>query len=93
VKRTARITLAPGTGTVARPDVLHRARPERRRPRPAEARPRTTAGPEAGEGAMSEAERELMRAMQEYKRSSGRMFPTWSEVLEVLQGLGYRKPA
>ena len=32
-----------------------------------------------------------MEAMQEYKRSSGRMFPTWSEVLEVLQGLGYAK--
>ena len=26
--------------------------------------------------------------MQEYKKSSGRMFPTWSEVLEVLQKLG-----
>lgn len=32
-----------------------------------------------------------MLAMNEYKRSSGRMFPTWSEVLEVLQGLGYEK--
>jgi hypothetical protein len=38
------------------------------------------------------AEVEFMLAMQEYKRSSGRMFPTWSEVLEVLQGLGYEKP-
>lgn len=37
-------------------------------------------------------ELEFMQAMQEYKRSSGRMFPTWSEVLEVLQALGYRKP-
>ena len=34
---------------------------------------------------------EFMQAMQEYKKSSGRMFPTWSEVLEVLQALGYRK--
>jgi hypothetical protein len=32
-----------------------------------------------------------MHAMQDYKKSSGRMFPTWSEVLEVLQGLGYEK--
>ena len=32
-----------------------------------------------------------MLAMNEYKRRSGRMFPTWSEVLEVLQGLGYEK--
>jgi hypothetical protein len=37
-------------------------------------------------------EMELMQAMHEYKQSSGRMFPTWSEVLEVLHGLGYWKP-
>jgi hypothetical protein len=39
----------------------------------------------------SEAEMEFMMAMNEYKRKSGRMFPTWSEVLEVLRGLGYEK--
>jgi hypothetical protein len=32
-----------------------------------------------------------MLAMDAYKKSSGRMFPTWSEVLEVLHSLGYRK--
>jgi hypothetical protein len=37
-------------------------------------------------------EMEFLQAMQEYKRRSGRMFPTWSEVLEVLRSLGYRKP-
>jgi hypothetical protein len=37
------------------------------------------------------AECEFVRAMQAYKQASGRMFPTWSEVLEVLQGLGYQK--
>ncbi|HEY2159482.1 MAG TPA: hypothetical protein VGH33_27900 [Isosphaeraceae bacterium] len=36
-------------------------------------------------------ELEFMGAMQEYKKSSGRMFPTWSEVLEVLRALGYMK--
>ena len=35
---------------------------------------------------------EFMLAMNEYKQQSGRMFPTWSEVLEVLRGLGYEKP-
>ena len=40
----------------------------------------------------SQAEREFMQAMQDYKQSSGRMFPTWSEVLEVLRDLGYMKP-
>ena len=39
------------------------------------------------------AEMEFMQAMHEYKRKSGRMFPTWSEVLEVLQALGYEKAA
>jgi hypothetical protein len=39
------------------------------------------------------AELEFMKAMQEYKLSSGRMFPTWSEILEVLQNLGYEKMA
>jgi hypothetical protein len=41
----------------------------------------------------SEAELEFMKAMNEYKQSSGRMFPTWSEVLEVLCSLGYEKVA
>jgi hypothetical protein len=36
-------------------------------------------------------EQEFMEAMQQYKKTSGRMFPTWCEVLEVLQTLGYRK--
>ena len=40
----------------------------------------------------SNSEVEFMDAMQEYKHSSGRMFPTWSEVLEVLKALGYEKP-
>jgi hypothetical protein len=39
----------------------------------------------------TDAELELLNAMQAYKESSGRMFPTWSEVLEVLTGLGYEK--
>ncbi len=34
---------------------------------------------------------EFMKAMDEYKRTSGRMFPTWSEVLEVVRALGYAK--
>jgi hypothetical protein len=34
---------------------------------------------------------DFTEAIQAYKFSSGRMFPTWSEVLEVLGGLGYQK--
>lgn len=32
---------------------------------------------------------DFMKAMDEYKRQSGRMFPTCSEVLEVIRDLGY----
>ena len=34
---------------------------------------------------------EFMNALDEYKRASGRMFPTCSEVLEVIRNLGYVK--
>jgi hypothetical protein len=34
---------------------------------------------------------EFMIAVYEYKRSSGRMFPTWSEAIEVHAILGYNK--
>lgn len=32
---------------------------------------------------------EFMHAMDAYKRASGRMFPTCSEILEVIRNLGY----
>lgn len=35
---------------------------------------------------------EFMNAMDQYKRKSGRMFPTCSEILEVIRNLGYSKP-
>jgi hypothetical protein len=37
----------------------------------------------------TDAEVEFMNAMDEYKRKNGRMFPTCSEVLEVVRNLGY----
>lgn len=33
----------------------------------------------------------FMQAMDQYKRDNRRPFPTWSEVLEVVHALGYRK--
>jgi len=36
---------------------------------------------------------DFMRAMDHYKRANRRPFPTWSEVLEVLHALGYRRVA
>jgi hypothetical protein len=35
----------------------------------------------------------FMKAMDQYKRDNRRPFPTWSEVLEVLRALGYRRVA
>jgi hypothetical protein len=49
--------------------------------------------PTTSEREYSEAEMEFMLAMNHYKQTSGRMFPTWSEVLEVLKSLGYEKVA
>jgi hypothetical protein len=34
---------------------------------------------------------EFMQAIEMYKRTSGRMFPTCSEILEVVKSLGYRR--
>jgi hypothetical protein len=39
----------------------------------------------------SDDEVEFMNAIEQYKRTSGRMFPTCSEMLEVVRSLGYSK--
>jgi len=39
----------------------------------------------------NEDEIQFMHAMDTYKRAAGRMFPTCSEILEVLRDLGYRR--
>lgn len=52
-------------------------------------------GPVDADGAPTRApgaEAEFIAAIVDYKRSSGRNFPTWSEVLEVALNLGYVKP-
>ncbi len=36
---------------------------------------------------------ELRDALNAYKETSGRMFPTCSEVLEVVRDLGYERPS
>jgi hypothetical protein len=41
----------------------------------------------------SDDEIDFMKEMDDYKRRSGRQFPTWSEVLEVLRSMGYRRVA
>lgn len=34
---------------------------------------------------------EFAKAMYEYRRKTGRQFPSWAEVLDVVKSLGYRK--
>ncbi|MBN2266758.1 MAG: hypothetical protein JW725_00255 [Candidatus Babeliaceae bacterium] len=47
----------------------------------------------AEEGQMSEEQFEFIMAIDEYKRKNSRPFPTWTEVLEVIKALGYRRVA
>jgi hypothetical protein len=47
----------------------------------------------AEEGQMSDEQFEFIMAIDEYKRANSRPFPTWTEVLEVIHALGYRKVA
>ena len=47
----------------------------------------------AEEGQMSDEQFEFLMAINEYKKANARPFPTWTEVLEVIKALGYRKIA
>ena len=45
----------------------------------------------AEEGHMSDEQFEFLMAIDDYKRLNDRPFPTWTEVLEVVKAIGYRK--
>lgn len=45
----------------------------------------------AEEGEMTVEQFEFVMAIETYKKVNKKMFPTWTEVLEVIQQLGYRK--
>ena len=47
----------------------------------------------AEEGEISGELLEFIMAVDEYKRVNDRPFPSWSEVFEIVQYLGYRKVA
>ncbi|HOT72524.1 MAG TPA: hypothetical protein PLX18_04325 [Anaerohalosphaeraceae bacterium] len=47
----------------------------------------------AEEGEMTDEQFEFLMAIDQYKRANQRPFPTWTEVLEVIKALGYRKVA
>ena len=56
-------------------------------------RRRTDERKSAEEGQMSGEQFEFLMAIDEYKRKNARPFPTWTEVLEVIKALGYRRVA
>jgi len=47
----------------------------------------------AEEGEMTPEQFEFLLAIDEYKKANKRSFPTWTEVLDVVKALGYRKVA
>ncbi len=47
----------------------------------------------AEEGQMSDEQFEFVMAIDEYKRANARPFPTWTEVLDLIKALGYRRVA
>jgi hypothetical protein len=47
----------------------------------------------AEEGNMNDEQFDFLMAIDEYKRSNRKPFPSWTEVLEVIKALGYRKVA
>lgn len=80
-RRKDRRTSEPEAAAAARPKLERRVKVNRRR----------QIDPTTCERDYTDEEVEFMRAMDEYKRASGRMFPTCSEILEVLRNLGYVK--
>jgi hypothetical protein len=71
------------------PVVVERRQLERR----AKVTRRRQIDPTTCERDYNDAEVEFMNALDVYKRKSGRMFPTCSEILEVIKALGYEKRA
>ena len=47
----------------------------------------------AEEGEMTDEQFDFVMAIDKYKRVNDRPFPTWTEVLDVILALGYRKVA
>ena len=45
----------------------------------------------AEEGEMNPEQFEFVMAIETYKKVNRKLFPTWTEVLEVMEQLGYRK--
>jgi hypothetical protein len=73
------------------PVAVERRSGKERRDKEDEGERRRQVDPTTCEKDYSDDEIQFMKAMDQYKRANKRPFPTWSEVLEVLRSLGYRK--
>jgi len=47
----------------------------------------------AEEGEMTQEQFDFIKAVNEYKQLNNRPFPTWTEVLDIITAMGYRKVA
>ena len=84
-------TRSKWSGTERRRSVVDRRLGLDRRRGPG--RRRTNERKSAEEGYMSDEQFEFLKAIDVYKRKNSRPFPTWTEVLEVIKAMGYRKVA
>lgn len=82
----ATTTVAPHCASRATERAIHAARAAAKGPRRRRFVDPTTCDRDYGPEELA-----FMRALEHYKRSSGRMFPTCSEILEVVRALGYRR--
>ena len=54
---------------------------------------RTSERKAAEEGELTDEQFEFLMGIDTYKRENQRPFPTWTEVLEIIKALGYRRVA
>lgn len=47
----------------------------------------------AEEGQMTDEQFEFVMAVDQYKKQNNKPFPSWTEILEILKAMGYRKVA
>ena len=85
------LTMENWSGTERRRNVVDRRLGLDRRRGPG--RRRTEERKSAEEGQMTDEQLEFLIAIEEYKKCNATLFPTWTEVLEVMKALGYRKVA
>lgn len=83
--------LAERRGSERREDVVDRRLSFDRRRGPG--RRRSDERKAAEEGQMNDEQFEFLMAINDYKKQNRRPFPTWTEVLEVIKAIGYRKVA